>query len=124
MIEGENMCVLIGPDVIISNAFFAKQSEGDFLEISELQEFSSILYKRITGKNDSGVCYKYVSFQADRQDVDDFCRTNQGFIHGIDKIHCIKNVEFDDVKSINSKYAPEIQTMLQNARDDFQKRKR
>ncbi len=114
------MCVLMGPEVIINNAFFAKSDEVQpFLEINALRTFCNILYDKITGDNDSGISYKYVYFQVDEVDVEEFCDFDRQFMRGIDKIFCIEKVDRKKLEEINSIYAPEIQTMLRNAREAF-----
>lgn len=109
-----------GKEVIINNAFFAKKDEMcSFLEINALREFCNILYDKITGENESGISYKYVCFQADEADVEEFCDIDGRFIRGIDKVYCTRAVEEETVRRINSIYAPEIQIMLKNAREAF-----
>lgn len=114
------MCVLIGPEVIINNAFFAKGNEmQSFLEVNALKTFCNILYDKITGDNESGISYKYVYFQVDEIDVEEFCDFNNQFMRGIDKIFCTRKVEEKQLEEVNSIYAPEIQVMLRNAREAF-----
>lgn len=114
------MCVLMGPEVIINNAFYAKRNEVQpFLEIDALRRFCNILYDKITGDNESGISYKYVYFQVDKADVEEFCNIDDQFIRGIDKVFCTRKVEEYELEKINSVYEPEIRTMLKNAREVF-----
>lgn len=116
------MCVLIGPEVIINNAFYARKNESkNSLAISELQQFNFILYDKMTKENDTGVRYKYVCFLADWKDVEEFCRTDEQFINSIDTVYCTKQIEEEAVQRVNSIYTPDIQMMIQNAREDFRR---
>lgn len=112
--------VFMGPEVIINNAFFAKRNEElAFLDFSALRSFCNILYDKITGGNGRGKGYKYVCFQVDEMDVEEFCDANIQFVRGIDKVFCMGKIEEEDLKIINSIYEPEIQTMLKDAREVF-----
>lgn len=114
------MCVLMGPEVILNNAFCAKKDkELPFLENNALRRFCNILYDKITGENASGIRYKYVCFQVDEADVEEFCDTDNRFVKGIDKVYCKKKVDEETLQKINSIYEPEIQIMLKDAREAF-----
>ena len=46
------MCVLLGPNVVINNAFFAKRNDNlSFIEMKSLREFCNILYDKITNSD-------------------------------------------------------------------------
>lgn len=112
--------VLMGPEVIIYNAFFAKREENlVFLEFSALRNFCNILYDKITGENESGTRYKYVCFQVDEMDVEEFCDVDIQFARGIDKVFCTGKIEEEKIERINSAYEPAIRIMLKNAREVF-----
>lgn len=111
------MCLLMGPQVIINNAFLAKKGPQPFLEISALRKFCNILYGKITGGN--GVGYKYVLFQVSEADVERFCDSDDQFVRGIGKVFCTREVEEEKVEKINSVYTSEIQIMLKDAREAF-----
>ena len=114
------MCVLISPEVVINNAFFAKKDKTQsFLENNALRTFCNILYQKITSENESGICYKYVYFQMDEADVEEFCDIDDQFIQGIDRVYCTREVQEETVAKVNSIYTPEVRTMLKNARDTF-----
>lgn len=113
------MCLLMGPQVIINNAFLAKKGPQPFLEISALRKFCSILYDRITGSSESEGGYKYVLFQVSEADVERFCDRDDQFVKGIDKVFCTREVEAEKVERVNSIYASEIQVMLKDAREAF-----
>lgn len=111
------MCLLMGPQVIINNAFFAQKEQPSYLDISQLRRFCNILYDKITGSSDSG--YKYVLFQVSEADVGKFCDVDDQFVRGIGKVFCMGKVEEETVERINSVYASEIRMMLKDARDTF-----
>lgn len=113
------MCLLMGPQVIINNAFLAKKEQQSVLEISALRKFCNILYDKITGKNESGVIYKYVLFQVSEADVERFCDDDDQFVRGIGKVFCTGKVEPEKVEKINSVYPSEVQLMLKDAREAF-----
>lgn len=113
------MCLLMGPQVIINNAFLAKKGAQSFLEISALRRFCNILYDKITGECKSGGGYKYVLFQVSDADVERFCDRDDQFVRGIGKVFCTREVEAEKVEKINSIYASEIQIILKDAREAF-----
>lgn len=114
------MCVLLGPKVIISNAFFAKQNLNlSFMEMNSLRDFCNILYDKITGNNQHGGNNKYVYFKVDDSDLDDFFDSNEDFVRGINKIYKLKDIDIDELCAVNSIYDLEIQASLENARNEF-----
>ncbi len=113
------MSVCMGPKIIINNAFCAKKSYQPFLEISALRNFCNILYDKITGDDEIGNSYKYVQFQVDDSDIESFFEADDHYIKGIDKIVCVKQVKEETLKKLNSVYAPEIQEILEAAREEF-----
>lgn len=114
------MCVMMGPEVVINNAFLAKKEViSNYMEFSSLREFCNILHEKITGDNRSGISYKYAYFQVDEADIEKFCDLDAQFIRGIDKIFCTRIVEQEDVDRINSMYAQEVQDIIEEARDTF-----
>lgn len=115
------MSLCMGPQIIINNAFYAQAGAQSFLELSTLRSFCNILYDKITGHNKSGISYKYVHFQVNEADIDDFFEMDDHFIRGINKVVCVKEVKAETVKKLNSIYAPEIQVILEDARETFAK---
>lgn len=113
------MCLLMGPQVIINNAFLAKKEPQPFLEISALRKFCNILYDKITDRNEGGGSYKYVLFQVTEADVERFCDDDDQFVRGIGKVFCTRKVEAEKVEKINSIYTSEVQIMLKDAREAF-----
>lgn len=113
------MCLMMGPQVIINNAFLAKKGPQPFLEISALRKFCNILYDKITSGNENGISYKYVLFQVSETDVERFCDDDDQFVRGIGKVFCTREVEAEKVEKINSVYASEIRIMLKDAREAF-----
>lgn len=113
------MCVLINPEVVISNAFFArKHEETTFLETSALQEFCNIVYEKITGST-NGRNNKYVYFQVDDVDMDEFCSCNERYVKGINKIYATEIIQSDELNKVNSIYDKDIQRSLAAAREVF-----
>lgn len=109
----------MGPKTIINNAFYAKKGAQSVLEMRALRNFCNILYEKITGENRSGISYKYVQFQVANTDIENFFETDNHFIKGMDKVICVKEIKEETVKKLNSVYAPEIQEMLEDAREEF-----
>ena len=58
------MCVLLGPNVVINNAFFAKRNDNlSFIEMKSLREFCNILYDKIRNSDQTGNRRQYVCFK-------------------------------------------------------------
>lgn len=113
------MCLLVKSEIIISNAFFAGHEQVTSLDFSDLKKFCDILYDEITNCEISKGGYKYVYFQADEKDVDDFCSCNNCFIRGIDKVYRTGNINSQELSEINSIFTEEVQLLLKNARRRF-----
>lgn len=114
------MCVLIEPEVVINNAFYAKQiEEFQALEIAELRRFSNILYEEISNISNYGISYKYTCLRATQRDVEEFCSLTHKFITGIDKIYCTETIDITRVEHVNSRYTEELQSVIGNARNIF-----
>ncbi len=112
------MSIYIGPKVIINNAFCGKKAQS-FLEFNALRDFCNILYEKMTGKNRSGISYKYIQLQVSGSDIKNFFETDNHFIEGISKVICTEEVTEETVQKINSIYPAEIQEILKEAREAF-----
>lgn len=114
------MCVLLGPKVVINNAFFAKQNLNlSFMEMNALQDFCNILYDKITGNSEKGSRNKYVCFKVDDSDLDEFFDSDRDFIRGIDKIYKLRDIDINDLLAVNSIYDADVQASLEDARKAF-----
>lgn len=113
------MCVLLGPEVIINNAFLARQPEAGTLTITELKRFCSIVYEKITSNKQAGAKYKYVCLQVDREELEDFFSSDERFIKGIDTVYMTNKVDIPALENVNAMYAPEIRNSLKEARIEF-----
>lgn len=113
------MCVKIGPDVIINNAFYAVGTGVPYLDIITLKQFSQIVYKIITTSDDNHGKYKYVYFEVSESDVEEYIRSTNRFIKGFGNIYAQEPINKIDVEKINSAYSLDVQEMLQQARAKF-----
>lgn len=113
------MCVKIGPDVIINNAFYAAGENIPCLNIITLKKFSQIVYNIITTSENNHGKYKYVYFKLSESDVEEYLRSTPHFIKGFGNIYTQKPINISDVKKVNSAYSSDIQEMLQQARVKF-----
>lgn len=114
------MSVLIEPEVVINNAFYAKQiEEFHSLEITELRRFSNILYDEISSINNCRIGYKYACLRATQKDMEEFCSSTHNFITGIDKIYCTETIDIGWVEQVNSRYTEDIQSVIRIAREIF-----
>ncbi|MCI7040863.1 MAG: hypothetical protein MR992_01845 [Lachnospiraceae bacterium] len=114
------MCVLLGPNVVINNAFFAKRNDNlSFIEMKSLREFCNILYDKITNSDQKGNRSQYVCFKVDNVDLDDFFDSNSDYARGIDRIYKLKDIGSDELDAVNSIYSEDIQMSLKDARAEF-----
>lgn len=114
------MCILFNPEVVMNNAFFAKDnSAGSYMDIKSLQQFCSIVHTKII--NDSAISSqeKYVYFKVDEDDVADFCRRNRNFVRGVNKVYSTSPIEQAHLEKINAIYSKEIRHSLEAARKEF-----
>lgn len=115
------MCILLDSKVVLSNAFFARsEEEHRFIEMNELRDFCGILYDKITQRGKK--YYKYVCFQVDEEDIEEFCRYDDRFAKGINKIYTIDKIHSDEVNRINSIYSQDIQQSIESAREAFSRK--
>ena len=114
------MCVLFSPEVVISNAFYAKNNgEGSCMDVQSLQNFCSIIHTKIASNIQITPQHKYVYFKVDEDDVADFCRSNAGFVRGINKVYSVKKIDQSELARVNAVYTEEIQRSLEDARKAF-----
>ena len=106
------MCPLFNAEVIINNAFYAK-NRTNVLSFDELKTFVNKLYEKITST------YKYVALSLNENDIDEYCENSNKFAVGIDKIYLLKTVEDVELKEINSRYDEHIQKVLECVRSEF-----
>lgn len=89
------------------------------LEINALQEFCNIIYEEITSCISTGRNYKYVYFQVDEDEMQNFFKDNKKFILGVDKVYATSEIRYEDVRKANSVYGNIIQESLAKARERF-----
>lgn len=105
-------------EIIISNAFFAKQGAAqNYLEFNALRKFCNIAYEKIIS-NQNADC-KYVCFEAEEEDLDDFCDADTRYVRGIDKVFRVGEIANSELERLNSIYTVEVQESLEAARIAF-----
>lgn len=110
------MCLVLSPEVVLTNAFYASKGKTKNLNNIALREFCSILQDDITGDNTN---HKYVYFDMDDEDLDDYLEFNRRFERGINKVYCVDDIEEPEMQRVNSVYTKEIQSIIQRARETF-----
>lgn len=113
------MCVLFGPEVVIKNAFAAQENTKPYIELDALRKFCDILFHHVSQTNSGAGRYKYVCFQLDREDLEEFCEEDGQFINGINRIYMTKAVDKAGCTCVNAVYAKEIRDSLDAARNEF-----
>lgn len=114
------MCLLLKPEVVFTNAFYAIKETGvNDLKTESLREFCSILYSDITSGNTD---YKYVYFNMDNDEIDDYLKYEKKFERGIGRVCFVGDAKDLDIDRTNSIYAQDVQEILQQARETFAQR--
>lgn len=111
------MCVLFGPEVVLNNVFAAKQKE--YVEWEELSDFCNILYKKVTGIQSNAGRYRYVHFQLNQEDLEEFFEVDGKFLNGINRIYSLKKIDDIECEKINFIYTSEIRQSLIETRKEF-----
>lgn len=112
------MCILLDSKVVVSNAFFAQsEKKNSFIAMSDLRKFCDILYAELTKKEERSC--KYVCFQVDQNDIEDFCREDHRFTKGMNKIYSIDRIKAEEVNKINAIYSIEVRKSIESARKKF-----
>lgn len=111
------MCVLFGPEVVLKNAFAAQGDTKPYIEVDALRKFCDILNNKIA-KVGSGR-YKYVYFELDQDDLEEYCEEDEQFVRGINRIYVTRPKDKDGLIRVNSAYTEEIRDSLKEARKEF-----
>lgn len=105
--------VLIKPKIICYNAFAAAKTCQ--MTMKELGDYCQILSDKLT---DNG--YKYMVFDVDDKDFDEFCAKDTRFIKGITKIVSTEIIRTEDADKVNSIYEQKIQEILKETRKIYE----
>ncbi len=110
------MCLVLNPEVVLMNAFYASKGKTKDLNNIALRKFCNILHDDIIEDNTN---YKYVYFDMDDDELDDYLELNRRFERGINRVYCIGDIEELEMQRVNSVYTQEIQSIIQKARESF-----
>lgn len=112
------MCVLLGSEVILKNAFAAMEKKAvKCLKFQDLRNFCNIIFDKM--EENENIRSKYVYLQVDEADIEEYCESEGDFTRGIDKIYMNFPADKDTLLTVNGIYSSEIQQVLADAREEF-----